>query len=240
MSETQRFNLPLLAAAQAQKHITHNEALIRLDRLMHLALVSRGFSTPPTAQEGEAYLVPNGASGVWAGADGQLAFYEQGSWIFTSPVIGQTAFVQDEGRHLIFDGTSWLLPEAPVTSETVLAQGALGARSWHKVIEADLSNLSGGSVTAPGLIPNRAIVMCVSTRTSETVQGASSYDCGILGETNKFGGNLGVAAGSSNLGVIGPTAFYSPTDVVLTARDGTFTGGRVKLAVHCFVPEAPV
>ena len=72
-----------------------------------------------------------------------------------------------------------------------------------------------------------------------SLTGASSYDCGIAGEPSKFGGSLGAAAGSTNSGVIGPTAFYSDTPIRLTANGGNFTGGKVRIAVHtltCGVP----
>ena len=38
MSVTPRLSLPLLAAGQAQKHVTHNDALTRLDALIQLAV----------------------------------------------------------------------------------------------------------------------------------------------------------------------------------------------------------
>ena len=40
---------PVIAAAQAQKHVTHNEALHRLDTLVHLAVLDRGLAAPPGA-----------------------------------------------------------------------------------------------------------------------------------------------------------------------------------------------
>lgn len=38
MSVTQRLQLPYIAASQAQKHVTHNEALVLLDALVQLAV----------------------------------------------------------------------------------------------------------------------------------------------------------------------------------------------------------
>ena len=82
------------------------------------------------------------------------------------------------------------------------------------------------------MIPNRAIVLGVSTRTVTAITGATSYDCGIAGEPTKFGGSLGVAEGSTNAGVIGPQAFYADTPIRLTANGGDFTGGAVRIAIH--------
>lgn len=57
----------------------------------------------------------------------------------------------------------------------------------------------------------------VSTRTVTAVTGPTSYDYGVAGEPAKFGGSLGVAAGSTNFGVIGPQAFYAPTPISASA-----------------------
>jgi hypothetical protein len=47
-------------------------------------------------------------------------------------------------------------------------------------------------------------VLRVSTGAVIFITGASCYECGIPGESPKFGGSLGVAAGSINSGVIEP------------------------------------
>ncbi|WP_328586278.1 hypothetical protein [Roseibium suaedae] len=39
--------------------------------------------------------------------------------------------------------------------------------------------------------------------------------------------------------MIGPTAFYSDTPVRVTANGGSFTGGTVRVAVHCMLPVVP-
>jgi hypothetical protein len=62
---------------------------------------------------------------------------------------------------------------------------------------------------------------------------------GISGEADKFGGLLGVALGSNNIGVIGPTAYYSDTKVRATANGSNFTGGKVRLVVYFLEMTAP-
>ena len=47
MTNTPRLVLPAIEAAQAQKHVTHNEALTLLDALTQLAVESRTLTTPP-------------------------------------------------------------------------------------------------------------------------------------------------------------------------------------------------
>lgn len=55
--------LPYMLSGQAQKHVTHNEALERLDVLAQLALESFGSVTPPaTPAAGEVHGI--GAGGA--------------------------------------------------------------------------------------------------------------------------------------------------------------------------------
>jgi len=128
---------------------------------------------------------------------------------------------------------------APVLADATLAKAPSGAAIGAHVVEELISGLSGASVTSTITIPDRAIVLAVSTRTVTAITGATSYDCGITGTPNKFGGALGIAAGSTNVGVIGPQAFYAATPIVLTANGGSFTGGAVRVAIQYLLPSTP-
>lgn len=228
---TARLGLPYIAAAQAQKHVTHNAALRQLDALAHLTLESLTRTAPPGAlSDGQCWFVAPGASGAWAGKAGTVAAYEAGAWDFYALRAGFVAYVADERRLRVFDGTAFLSP---------LAASAHRASVDALVLEEDVS-LSGASRDTTILIPDRAIVLGVSTRTLVAVTGATSYDCGIAAERAKFGGSLGAAAGSTNVGVVGPTAFYAPTPVRLSANGGSFTGGQVRVALHLLLCPAPV
>ena len=242
---TPNLALPYLAAAQAQKHVTVNEALDALDGLVQLAVISAGFTAPPgSPAEGDRYVVASGATGAWAGWDASVAQFSGGAWHRLIPQTGWLAWNEANGVVLVWTGSAWtgldvamgLLARA---GSVRVAEGPAGAATDVAVAEELLSGLSGASVTSTMTIPNRAIVLGVSTRTVTAITGASSYDCGLAGETSKFGGSLGVAQGSTNVGVIGPQAFYSPTPIVLTANGGSFTGGAVRIAIHYLLPIAP-
>jgi Protein of unknown function (DUF2793) len=63
MPASPNLSLPFLEAAQAQKHVTHNEALSVLDAVVHLSVLDRDLAVPPPApQEGDRYLVSRAAS----------------------------------------------------------------------------------------------------------------------------------------------------------------------------------
>ena len=242
---TPNLALPLLAAAQAQKHVTVNEALSRLDGLVQISVKDRNLTTPPASPaEGDRYIVAAGATGSWAGWDGDVVLFSGGAWLRLPPKDGWRVWVEDEGVLLVRMGGAWLTLEAAlsllVRSPAVeVARGPSGSSIGLHVDEELLSGLSGASVPSTIAIPDRAIVLAVSTRTVTAVTGATSYDCGIAGEPAKFGGSLGVAAGSTNVGVIGPQAFYAETPIVLTANGGSFTGGDVRIAIQYLLPMAP-
>ncbi len=113
MSESARLRLPFLAAAQAQKHVTHNEALVALDTLVQLSVLDKDLDTPPAEpEEGDCYIVAATATGAWTGWENRIARYEDGDWRSFLPGAGGgagwLAFVQDEAALYVFDGTDWV------------------------------------------------------------------------------------------------------------------------------------
>lgn len=103
MPDTDILALPLLDAAQAQKHVTHNEALLALDALTQLAVASRTAPLPPAgATAGERRIVPSG--GTPAGA---IAVWRDGAWSFLTPLPGWIAHVADEGRLVVYGPAGW-------------------------------------------------------------------------------------------------------------------------------------
>lgn len=110
MAQTRNLGLSLLAAAQAQKHVTHNEALERLDALVHLSCLDKDLAAPPAdPAEGDRHLVLDAApSGAWSGFTGKIALREGGVWIGLMPQPGWRAYLEDEGETYLFTGTQWL------------------------------------------------------------------------------------------------------------------------------------
>jgi hypothetical protein len=106
---TPHLGLPLIAAGQAQKHVTHNEALGQLDALVHLACIDRDLTAPPASPaEGDRYLVAAAnPTGAWAGLAGQVVLYADGIWTGLVPVAGWLAYVLDERELYVFDGQTW-------------------------------------------------------------------------------------------------------------------------------------
>ena len=108
-SDTHFLQLPYIAANQAQKHVTHNEALVKLDALVQLSVISRQITTPMAApQEPSRYIVPVASSQEWAGHDNKIALYQDNYWTFIEPQTGWICYVADEALAYVFDGTQWV------------------------------------------------------------------------------------------------------------------------------------
>jgi len=226
MTDTARMSLPLLAPAQAQKHVTVNEALLRIDGLTHLTLASTGVVTPPVAApEGELYAVPPGAVNAWAGQDGNLALRVAGGWVFVPPKQGWRAHVLDTGEAAIWDGTDWRGGAVTLTPS--------GSVMSLKSYEFDLSITAGPSVSTPVVIPARALVFGVTGRVTDGITGtATSWDLGVAGDTGRFGTGLGLSLNSWVNGPAAPIVYWSPEALQITAQGGAFAGGAIRLIVH--------
>lgn len=107
---TPRLGLPWLMPAQARKHVTVNEALGRLDAITGAAVASRALAVQPSdPAEGDAYILPAGASGsAWAAFfEHDLVYFQDGAWARVGARAGLTAYVADEGALVMHDGAAW-------------------------------------------------------------------------------------------------------------------------------------
>jgi len=103
-------SLPLIQPAQAQKHVTHNEALRLLDVIVQLSVINRTLTAPPGATvAGDRHIVAAGATGAWAGQASKIALSEAGVWAFLTPLTGWRAYVEAEAAVASFDGTGWVM-----------------------------------------------------------------------------------------------------------------------------------
>ncbi len=111
-----------------------------------------------------------------------------------------------------------------------IAAAPHGANIQIGVLET-LVTLSGASTNASLQIPANCIVLAVGARVIAAITGPTSYEVGVAGNLSQFGSALSVAAGSTNFGIIGPTAFYTATTLTITAAGGSFSAGQVRLSI---------
>jgi hypothetical protein len=211
MSNSARIGLPFLDAAQAQKHVTMNEALALLDAAAAARVETMATTSPPPAPaDGEAHIVPAGAGGGWE---------------FIPPWAGWRLWVASQMGLALHDGSDWRLESQPVSPG--------GALSALRVAEIDHAIVPGATSETTALIPDKAIVLGVTGRVLTAITGAAGWQLGVAGSPDRYGSGIGVGANSFLHGVTGsPLAYFGGSSLLLTAEGGDFIGGLVRIAVH--------
>lgn len=135
MDATSNLELPYIMAAQAQKHVTHNEGLRALDAVVQLMVLDKDLSTPPgSPAEGARYIVAASPTGAWVGQQGKVAAYQDSAWAFYPPRQGWLAWVADEDALYVQTAAGW----------TAFGGGALGS------VVDDASPQLGGDLDTNG------------------------------------------------------------------------------------------
>ncbi|MCT4607914.1 MAG: DUF2793 domain-containing protein [Pelagimonas sp.] len=139
-----RLSLPYLLPAQAQKHVTHNEALARLDLLVQLTLKGVAVNTPPSSPaQGDVTAIGDTPTGDWAGqAAGTLASWDGNSWVFIPPQSGWVAMDTVTSSIRYWDGTAWAPVEADLSNLALLGINATADTTNRLSISADATLLN--------------------------------------------------------------------------------------------------
>lgn len=238
MSDTANLKLPCLEPAQAQKHVTVNEALTALDALVQLSVTSATLTAPPSdPADGARYIVAAGATDGWTGHEGDVAAFQDGNWRFYAPQPGWRAWDEAAGHGRRHDGTGW---QAEVSAETLAAGTSFGAALTAHVVELEHVLTPGWENDTALEIPDRAIVLGVTGRVTETVVGPASWSLGVADDPGRYGNTIGIPAGSTVNGISGtPVGYYGATPVRVTAAGGAFISGTIRLAVHYLAISIP-
>lgn len=136
---TPRFSLPLLAVGQAQKEVTHNEAIALIDLLCHMTVEAGPIDAPPSSPvPGQAWIVGLAPTGAWAGQARSLAGWTDGGWRFIAPRQGMRVLRAADGVWLRCDGSDWIEP----ASVAVPAGGGVIDTEARAAIAALIDQLS--------------------------------------------------------------------------------------------------
>ena len=137
MSNTARLSMTNLVSGQAQKEITHNMALQRLDAFVQTSVESMELVIAPAGVEGNIYVVGAPATGVWAGKEGQLAYYIGGTWAFYIPFEGMRVWNKATVEAMVYKDAAWV-------NEIAAAEklGFFGATPINKIL-VSLTNADG-------------------------------------------------------------------------------------------------
>ena len=101
-------SMPLLMPSQAQKHVTHNEALLVLDALVQLTVANRDLAVPPSSPvNGDRHIVAPSAAALWGGPAHSIAVLVNGIWMFYAPRPGWQAYILAEERTVVWQNGGW-------------------------------------------------------------------------------------------------------------------------------------
>ena len=111
-----RFQLPLLFAGQSQREVFINEALARVDALLHSSVEGTQNTPPETPANGLCWRVGSAPVGDWLGHAEEIACRQSGQWLFIPPVSGMEVHEQSTGQRLYFDSGWQTAPFVSVPS----------------------------------------------------------------------------------------------------------------------------
>jgi hypothetical protein len=155
MSDSANLALLYIEAAQAQKHVTHNDALALLDACVQLSVVSRNtLAAPVNPAPGARYIIGAGATGAFAGRTHQIAYWDAAGWRFLAPQTGWMAWVASESASFVLDARGWTAVESLLSQLQNLQRLGVGtmadaanpfAAKLNAVLFAARSNGEGGN-----------------------------------------------------------------------------------------------
>jgi len=130
MSSTHRLGLPCLSTGQAQKEVTHNEALQRLDIVVQATFTGAQSNNPPNAPAlGQVFLCGEAPSGAWAGHPLALAAWTAGGWRYQEPFDGLSAVQLPTGLPWTFVEGNWAAGSLRARELRIEGKQVVGARS---------------------------------------------------------------------------------------------------------------
>jgi hypothetical protein len=215
---TTHLGLPYLMAAQAQKHVTHNEALRLLDAMVQLAVLDRTRTAPPASPaDGDRHLVASGATGLWAGWDLNVAFHVDGAWIRLVPRPGWLVWVADEGAFLVWSGSSWasvgeprdvpdsvfsLVNDADPTRKAVFSLAGISTGQTRTYTlpntSSELAILAGTQTFSGNKTFSGTLTASGGTATIGTSTGTATYGVGTGATTNGTTKTVNIGTGSAS------------------------------------------
>lgn len=229
MSRTPRLGLPYILQGQAQKEVTHNEALNRLDVFVNTLVEGIVDAPPNTPNDGDIYIVSTNPEGIFKDYGNKLAQYTSGSWSFYLPTDWMEVIFRKDGSRMQYDGNGWI--ESQQT--TVTNRNVLGIQEWE-----EYATLSGKFTNTIRTIPDHSTVIAVTTWVTEAITGAKSFSIGVKDDAGRYGSGINSSKDTTNVGMTyHPITYYYNTPITFTAENGDFNGGIIKVSVQYLKPK---
>lgn len=160
MSETSpRLELPYIQPAQAQKHVTHNEALQVLDSLVQMVLQSIGANDPPASPaSGTLFYLGSAPTGAWSGQSEKLAVWNSGAWQFFEPLEGWRAWDLETDQGYVYRQAVWRAEQGGFDNLDGVGIGTSADTVNRLAVASDATLLTHGAGGGHQLKLNKAAV----------------------------------------------------------------------------------
>jgi len=145
MSTTFNFGIQLWAEGDTQPQTKYNSLATAFDFWMGRGVKSKVTTTQPgSPAEGDAYIIPAGATGAaWSTfAQNSIALYLSATWYEFVPTARVRVYVDDDGFDWFWSGSAWVDPYA--------AGGFIKAADIDTV--AELNAIVGDSIATEGYV----------------------------------------------------------------------------------------
>ena len=121
----------------------------KLGALAKASVIDRDLTTPPASPvNGDRYIIPAGATGVWTGFTNRIAVRVAGVWEYYVPSVGWLCYIEDEQKIVVFKAAGWSPGVLTLSVQSLPYAATLGAH--------DASNgerISVAALTAAIIIP---------------------------------------------------------------------------------------
>lgn len=141
MTTTPNLAMSYIASSQAQKEVTHNDALNDLDFLAQASATDHTLATPPgSPAAGDTYIVASSPTGAWTGFANAVAAYYSG-WKLKTPEAGWKVWTRNGNRLLYYTGSAWALLTTPKLEAST---------TWNPGSISDGTGVTSSGITVTG------------------------------------------------------------------------------------------
>lgn len=247
MTSSPRLSLPFIAPSQAQKHVTHNEALLQLDLAAQLTLEAIDTVTPPALpQDGLVYALGDAPEGAWTTQPGTLAMWFENAWRFAVPQFGWRAWDKQAALLRVWDGAAWVSAHADAAPDAVGINTS--ADTTNRLAVAGDASLFTHDGAGHQIKVNKAAATDTASLLFQTgfsgraemgLAGDDNFSIKVSADGSTWAPAMAVDAVSANVGfgtampsynvhVVGPTSYLALED-----SDGVL-GGSMSAGVRLF------
>jgi hypothetical protein len=235
-AHTGRLKLPYILQAQAQKEVTHNQALNILDVLVNTVALAITDTPPDKANEGDIYIVGDNPQGIFDGNANNLGQFSEGSWSFYEPVNYMEAMVIDKAQKFIFTDNQWLAMDSAAgnsNKDNNENSAQVEIKQWQEDLE-----ITGKIVTSKNVIPHHSSVIAVNIWVLDGITGAPSFAVGVEEDPSRYGDKLKTTKDTTNIGMTyHPVTYYHDTPITIMPNKNEFKSGKIRVSVQYLKPQ---